>query len=87
MGFEAKLPNLLPESSRTDISVFLDTGNVWHVDYTDSLNDSNKIRSSVGISANMFTTVGPLSFTLAQDLTKDTNDETESFKFNLGTSF
>ena len=29
LSIEAKLPNLLPESTRTDISVFLDTGNVW----------------------------------------------------------
>jgi outer membrane protein insertion porin family len=28
LGFEAQLPNLLPESTRTDVSVFLDSGNV-----------------------------------------------------------
>jgi len=84
---EASLPNLLPESYKTDITVFLDTGNVWSVDYDDTIDDTNKLRSSVGISANVFTTIGPLSFTLAQDLTKATNDETESFNFRLGTSF
>ena len=67
--------------------VFLDTANVWKVDYNDTIDDTNKIRSSFGISANMFTTVGPLSFTFAQDITKSTNDETESFNFRLGTSF
>ena len=65
----------------------MDTGNVWSVDYSDSVNDTNKIRSSVGIGANVWTTVGPLSFTLAQDLTKSTNDDTETFNFRLGTSF
>ena len=84
---EAQLPNLLPESYRTDLSIFLDTGNVWKVDYNDSLDDASKIRSSIGISANVFTTIGPLSFTLAQDLTKATQDETESFNFRLGTAF
>ena len=87
IGFEAQLPNLLPESTRTDVSVFLDTGNIWGVDFSDTIDDDNKFRSSVGVSANVFTTVGPLSFTLAQAITKGTNDETESFNFRLGTSF
>ena len=87
LGFEAQLPNLLPESTRTDISVFVDSANIWGVDYSDSIDDTNEIRSSFGISANMFTTVGPLSFTFAQDITKSTNDEVESFNFRLGTSF
>ena len=87
MGLEAQLPNLIPESWRTDVSVFLDTGNVWHVDYNDTLDDGSKIRSSIGVSANMFTVIGPLSFTLAQSLSKATDDVTESFNFRLGTSF
>ena len=41
---EAQLPNLLPESYRTDFSIFLDTGNVWSVDYNTALDDTNKIR-------------------------------------------
>ena len=87
IGFEAQLPNLLPESTRTDVSVFVDGGNIWGVDYSDSIDDASKFRSSIGISANVFTTVGPLSFTLAQAITKGSNDETESFNFRLGTSF
>ena len=86
-GIEALLPNLLPESTRTDVSLFVDTGNVWHIDYSDSVEDTNKIRSSIGLSANMFTTIGPLSFTIAQDMTKATNDQTQTFNFRLGTSF
>ena len=84
---EAQLPNLLPESYRTDFSLFLDTANVWGVDYNDALDETNKIRSSVGMSANIYTTIGPLSFTVAQDITKSTNDQTETFNFRLGTSF
>jgi len=86
-GLEAQLPNLLPESTRTDFSVFFDAGNVWEVDYSNAVDDTNKIRSSVGVSANVYTTIGPLTFTFAQDLSKSTNDETESFNFRLGTSF
>ena len=84
---EAQLPNLLPESYRTDVSVFLDTANIWGVDYSDSIDETNKIRSAVGVSANIFTTIGPLSFTIAQDITKSTGDATETFNFRLGTSF
>jgi len=86
LSAEAQLPNLLPESYRTDFSIFLDTANVWGVDYT-SVDDTNTIRSAAGVSANVYTTIGPLSFTLAQSITKATQDETETFNFRLGTSF
>ena len=84
---EAQLPNLLPESYRTDFSLFLDTANIWGVDYNSTLNETNKIRSAVGLSANMYTAIGPLTFTIAQDLTKAASDKTETFNFRLGTSF
>ena len=86
LNFEAQLPNLLPESYRTDFSLFFDTANVWGVDYT-SLDDTNEIRSSIGVSANVFTTIGPLSLTIAEAITQSTKDETERFNFRLGTSF
>ena len=87
LSAEAQLPNLLPESYKTDFSLFLDTANVWGVDYSDAVDETNKIRSAVGMSANVYTTIGPLSFTFAQDITKATNDQTETFNFRLGTSF
>ena len=87
IGFEAQLPNLLPESTRTDISVFLDSGNVWSVDYSDTIEDASKLRSAVGVSANVFTVIGPLTFTIAQDITKGANDETQTYNFRIGTSF
>jgi len=36
---------------------------------------------------NLLTPIGPLSFSLAQPLTKSSTDKTESFRFNLGTTF
>ena len=87
IGIEASLPNLLPETTKTDISVFLDTGNIWSVDYDSSLDGSSKMRSAIGVAANVFTAIGPLSFTFAQDLTKASTDVTESFNFRIGTSF
>ena len=87
IGFEAQLPNLLPEATKTDIGLFIDTANLWGVDYASGIDDSSTLRSSVGVSANVYTTVGPLNFTLAQAISKQSTDETEFFNFRLGTSF
>ncbi len=87
VNFDVNLPNLLPESSNTDISLFLDFGNVWNVDYSDTIDDSNKLRSSTGFNANVISPIGPLTFTIATNLSKASTDKTESFNFNLGTSF
>ena len=87
MNLEAQLPNLLPESYRTDFSLFLDTANVWGVDYDSSIDESDKIRSSAGVSANWLSPVGPLSFVLAHDISKADTDETQAFNFQIGTSF
>jgi outer membrane protein insertion porin family len=86
ISIDAQLPNLLPESYNTDFNLFLDAGNVWGVDYGKKT-DSSKIRSTVGIGANLFTPVGPLSFIFSQALAKKDTDQTETFSFNLGTSF
>ena len=87
VNFEMNLPKLLPESSNLDVGLFLDLGNVWGVDYDKSIDESNKIRSSAGLVANYSSPIGPLSFTFSQNLTKAATDETESFNFNLGTTF
>ena len=87
INLEAQLPNLLPESYKTDFSLFLDTGNVWYADYSGTVGESNKLRSSFGISANWFSPIGPFNFVLAQDITSAATDVTESFRFNLGTTF
>ena len=57
------------------------------MDYDNSVDDTNQIRSAIGVSANIYTTIGPLSFTLAQDISKASTDESETFNFRLGTSF
>ena len=86
-NFELALPNLLPESTKTDVGLFLDFGNVWAVDYDKSLDDSNKIRSSAGINTSWISPVGPMTFVLSQNLSKAKTDVTESFNFRLGTTF
>ncbi len=87
VNFEANLPNLLPESSNTEFGLFLDFGNVWGVDYDDSIDESNKIRSSTGGVINWNSPLGPMNFTLSTNISKASTDVTESFNFNLGTTF
>ncbi len=87
INIETNLPNLFPESTKTDVGLFLDIGNVWGVDYDSTIDDSNKIRSSVGINTSWLSPIGPMSFILSQDLSKADTDQTQSFTFNLGTSF
>ena len=48
LNFEANFPNFFPEKSNAEIGLFLDAGNVWGVDYSDAIDDSNKLRSTVG---------------------------------------
>ena len=86
-NLEANLPNLLPESTNTDISVFFDAGNVWGVDYDETIDDSNKLRSSSGVAASWISPLGPMTFIFAQNLSKAKTDKTEFFNFNLGASF
>ena len=87
LNFDINLPNFLPESTRTDVGLFLDFGNVWGVDYDSSIDDSNKIRSSTGVNASWISPIGPMTFTFSQNLSKASTDSTESFNFNLGTTF
>ncbi len=86
VNMSAELP-VLESLDTISLSSFYDAANVWGVDYNSSLDDSNKIRSSVGVAANWFTPIGPLTFSFAHPITKVSTDKTEGFRFNLGTSF
>ena len=87
VNIQTSIPQLLPNIQNMDVSMFLDAGNVWGVDYDSSLNDTNKIRSSIGIGIDWFTVIGPLSASFTHPISKSNTDRTESFKFNLGTTF
>ena len=86
-NIRSTLPQLLKESQNVDFSLFFDAANIWGVDYNSSLDNSDKIRSSTGITVDWFTVIGPLNFSLALPITKDDTDQTETFRFNLGTTF
>ncbi len=87
INLEANFPNFFPEKSNAEIGLFLDAGNVWGVDYSDTIDDSNKIRSTVGINTSWISPAGPLSFIFSKNITKASTDVDQSFNFRLGTTF
>ena len=87
LNFASTIPQLLENAENIDFLFFIDVANVWGVDYFDGDDEGSEIRSSTGIGIDWLTPVGPLSFTLATALTKSDQDKTETFRFNLGTSF
>ena len=87
LGFNAALPKLLPNFTNADVSLFLDTGNVWGIDYATNIDESNKLRSAVGVNVDWFTPIGPLNFSFSEAITSASTDKPESFRFNIGTTF
>ncbi len=87
LNLTSTLPQILENNQTTDFAVFLDVANIWGVDYDSSIDDNNKIRSAVGFGVDWFTPIGPLNFSLAAPISKASTDETETFRFNLGTTF
>jgi len=83
----ASLPNFLPDFQNIDFNVFFDAANVWGIDYDKSIDERSAIRSSIGLALDVNTLIGPLNFSLTQPLTKASSDKTETFRFNLGTTF
>ena len=87
VNITSTLPQILPNSENTDFVLFMDVANIWGVDYNSSIDTSNKIRSSIGFGIDWFSILGPLNFSLSQPLSKSATDKTETFRFNLGTTF
>ena len=87
LNFSTTLPKIFENLQEVDILMFFDAANVWGVDYSSSVDESNKIRSSAGLAMDWHTPVGPLSFSYAGVITKDSSDKTQAFRFNLGTTF
>ena len=87
MNFTSTLPKILEDNQDIDILFFVDAANIWGVDYDSSIDNSSTLRSSIGLAVDWFTAIGPLNFSLTETLTKKDTDVTESFRFNIGTSF
>jgi len=82
------LPQVLPNLQNTNLSIFFDAANIWGVDYFRGDDEGGSdIRSSIGIALDFFTPIGPINFSLTEPITKGKSDITESFRFNIGTTF
>jgi outer membrane protein insertion porin family len=81
------LPQILPSFENTDFSLFVDAANIWGVDYSSSVKDTRKIRSATGVAVDVLTPIGPMNFSWSVPITKANTDKTETFRFNIGTTF
>ncbi len=76
---------LFDDKDNVNTKLFYSLGSIWDSDYTND-NDFD-IRSSVGLSFDILTAVGPISLSYAIPIDKNSNDRTSNFNFSIGTSF
>jgi len=77
-------PPFALDTGQARLSLFYDFGNV----YSDiEAFEAGEIRSSVGVSFNWRSPVGPLSFSVADPINPEPQDDTETFQFTIGTLF
>ena len=76
---------LFDDKDNIRTKLFYTVGSLWDSDYT-SQNDLN-LRSSVGVSLDVLTEIGPISFSYAIPIEKNDQDRTREFNFTIGTSF
>lgn len=94
---EVSFPLGLPDELGVFGGVFADVGTLWGLDkttFTDfasrppvSVDDSAQIRAAAGVSLFVDSPFGPLRFNLAYPLLKESGDNTEFFRFTVGTRF
>ena len=87
LSLKSTFPNPIPENLRANSYVFFDIGNVWGVDYSDLISQSSKMRSSTGLTIDLTSPIGPLTFTYSVPLSKASTDKEQRFLFNIGSSF
>ena len=86
INFSSSIPQFFQESQNVNFLFFTDVADIWGVDYDSSL-DVSKVRSSAGLGLDWYSPIGPMNFSLAHPITKAKDDVTQSFRFNLGTTF
>ena len=77
----------LDKDSGVRWTVFTDFGSLWGTDYPSGVTgvDRSAMRAAVGIGIYWMTAIGPLTFSLAEPISKSSFDETKTFQFNIGT--
>jgi outer membrane protein insertion porin family len=87
ISLKSTFPNPVPDNLRATTYLFLDLGNVWGADYSSSISDSSKLRTSIGAAIDLMSPIGPLSLTYSIPLSKASTDKEQNFLFNIGSSF
>ena len=87
LSLKSTFPNPIPDNLRPTTYLFFDMGNVWGVDYSDTISDSSKLRATTGIALDIMSPIGPLSFTYSIPISKESTDKEQNFLFNIGSSF
>ena len=86
-SIQSTFPNPFPDSWNAKTLVFVDNGNVWGVDYSDLVDESNFIRTTAGVALEWWSPIGPISLTFSNAIRKASTDKTESFNFQIGGVF
>ena len=76
---------LFDDNDNINTKLFYSLGSIWDSDYA-SDNDL-KLRSSIGVSFDVLSAIGPISLSYAIPIDKNTSDRTREFNFSIGTSF
>jgi len=76
---------LFDNTDNINTKIFYSTGSIWDSDYIN--NNDLKLRSSIGLSLDILTAIGPVSLSYAIPINKNTDDRTREFNFSIGTSF
>jgi len=86
-NFSSTIPNGLPDKWNALTNVFFDVANVWGVDYDNTIDESNKIRSSIGVGLSWMSPIGPIGMSYAEPLSKASSDDVQQFSVKLGSVF
>jgi outer membrane protein insertion porin family len=76
---------LFDEKDNINLRLFHTIGSIWGSDYTSD--NKFKLRSSVGLSLDFLSQIGPISLSYAIPIEKEQNDISREFNFTLGASF
>ena len=87
LSLKSTFPNPIPETLRPNTFLFLDMGNVWGVDYSNTISANSRLRASTGLILDITSPIGPLSFSYSIPLSKTSTDKEQNFLFNVGSSF
>jgi outer membrane protein insertion porin family len=79
-------PFLFDNSDTFIFKYFGTIGSVFDSEFASTYN-SNSPRVSIGASVDIMTPIGPLSFSLASPISKNSKDKTQSYDFSIGSTF